>query len=213
MSCDRPGRQESAPQIVIETGQHSLCLVLLEAGYRPDQDRHSPLDTALRCRRPDLVDLLLEHGADPRRADPHRVVFDTCDCSMFSRFWQAGLDFTQYHALASYLGEHSSNKPLFGFCKRLVGEHPAIRGELNLALVEHIREGSSRGALLCLWAGADPHAPTGDLRYETEDDDPEDLTTPIEMAALHDRTDVLKACRLDPRRNRLRQALWLRAGP
>jgi hypothetical protein len=194
---ERP--RESALEVAIRTRQHTLCDVLLKGGFRPDEDRHSPFDSALRARRPDLVDLLYQHGADPRRADPHWV-FDTYDKATFERFLEAGLDFVQYHALAHYLGEHSSNKPLFGFCRRIAPDNPLIRNELNLALVSQIKEGSARGAMLCLWAGADPHDPTSDLRYGNNDDDPEDLSAPVEMAVLYQRTAVLKACKPNPKR-------------
>ena len=199
IDSDEERPRESALEVAIETGQHSLCEVLLRGGFRPDEDRHSPFDAALRARRPDLVDLLFQHGADPRRADPHWV-FDTYDKATFERFWEADLDFVQHHALAHYLGEHSSNKPLFGFCRRVAPSHPPVRNELNLALVEQIKEGSARGAMLCLWAGADPHTPTNDLRYGSDDDDPEDLSAPVEMAVLYQRTAVLKACKPDPSR-------------
>ena len=63
--------RESALEVARQTGQHSLCEVLLSAVFRQDEERHSPFSVALRSRRPDLVDLLSEHGPDPRRADPH----------------------------------------------------------------------------------------------------------------------------------------------
>ena len=44
-------RPKTALQIALETGQHSLALLLLKSGYRLDLERYSPLDLALRSRR------------------------------------------------------------------------------------------------------------------------------------------------------------------
>lgn len=52
-------RSKTALQIALETGQHSLALLLLKSGYRLEFDRYAPLDLALRSRRWDLFDLLL----------------------------------------------------------------------------------------------------------------------------------------------------------
>src|SRR5687767_3726804 len=56
----------TALEIAVETGQHSLVELLLKSGYDPNVEDGSPIDEALRSRRFDLVDLLLEHGADPQ---------------------------------------------------------------------------------------------------------------------------------------------------
>src|SRR4029453_6421896 len=63
------GAYRSALDIALETGQHSLCVLLLRSGYRLELERHSPLNVALGKRRWDLTDLLLEHGADPHQVD------------------------------------------------------------------------------------------------------------------------------------------------
>jgi len=70
------GYYRSALEIASESGQHSLCVLLLRSGYSIDLERHSPLNIALEIRRWDFVDLLLEHGADPHRVDL-AILFDT----------------------------------------------------------------------------------------------------------------------------------------
>jgi hypothetical protein len=72
------------------------------------------------------------------------------------------------HALARALGYHSSNKPLFGFAKRYQETDPRIRRELNMALAQQSSTGNEKGALLCLWAGGDPHATVPALPYFEE---------------------------------------------
>jgi hypothetical protein len=50
-----------------ELEDQALALLLLCNGYDPNLEPDSPLDLAFRIRRWDLLDLLLEWGADPRR--------------------------------------------------------------------------------------------------------------------------------------------------
>jgi len=40
-----------------------------------------------------------------------------------------------------------------------------MQTELNIALVHHVSEENEKGVQLCLWAGADPHAPALSLRF------------------------------------------------
>lgn len=65
----------SALDIAIKTGQHSLCQLLLESGFQLDHQNNPSLLLAFECRRKDLVDLLVEHGADLRRVGP-RLIFE-----------------------------------------------------------------------------------------------------------------------------------------
>jgi hypothetical protein len=43
-------RLKTALQIALETGQHSLAVLLLSKGYRIELERYSPLDMALEAR-------------------------------------------------------------------------------------------------------------------------------------------------------------------
>jgi hypothetical protein len=70
------GRQPtSALRIALETGQHSLALLLLRNGYRLELEPSS-LDIALKSRRWDLFELLLEWGADLKSVSTY-VLLDT----------------------------------------------------------------------------------------------------------------------------------------
>src|SRR5262245_21905927 len=60
----KASRPKTALQIALETGQHSLATLLLKNGYRLELERYSPLDLALRSRRWDLFDLLLDWGGE-----------------------------------------------------------------------------------------------------------------------------------------------------
>jgi len=156
-------RMPTALGIALETGQYALVLLLLCNGYRLDLELASPFTFTLRARRWDLVDLLWTWGADPLKISPY-TVFDTYNSVFFERFYAAGTDLTAQHELARALAYHTSNKPLFGFAKRHRDSDPRFQVELNIALGQHAHEGNRKGVHLCLWAGADPHAPAPDLQ-------------------------------------------------
>lgn len=96
-------RVRTALEIALERQDHSLVLLLLANGYDLEAEPEFPLDTALRLRRRDLVDLLLDWDADPRRVDLEALC-DTYDSELYERFRGLGVDFTSGHALAYALG-------------------------------------------------------------------------------------------------------------
>ncbi|MBP9826545.1 MAG: hypothetical protein KBF21_20120, partial [Thermoanaerobaculia bacterium] len=106
-------RHLSALEIALDRQDHSLILLLVANGYDLALEPECPLDKALRLRRRDLLDLLLEWGADPRRVDLD-ILFETYDSQLFERFRELGVDLTAGHAMAYALGYHTSNKPLLG---------------------------------------------------------------------------------------------------
>lgn len=197
-------RPKTALQIALETGQHSLCLLLLRSGYRLELERYSVLDLILDAKRYDLFDLLLAWGADIRSADVYSVL-DTYNTNLYERLRSAGYDLTQRHEMGSYLGHTTSNRPLLGFAKRHRKEDRKIQQELNIALGCHARAGSKKGISLCLWAGADPHVPAPCLEFGAEEEeDPEDEEdilvgwTAIEEAAGSGHLEILKRLGPDP---------------
>ncbi len=107
-------RVTSALEIALEAGNHALILLLLCNGYDANIESRSPLDLALRARQWDLLDLLLEWGADPKQVSLGHL-FDTYSTELFRRFRSLGVDLTANHEMAEALAHHTSNKPLFGF--------------------------------------------------------------------------------------------------
>jgi hypothetical protein len=200
-------RPKTALQIALETGQHSLASLLLKSGYRLELERYAPLDLALRSRRWDLFDLLLEWGGDLKSVDVYTVL-DTYNVELYERFRAAGYDLTERHEMGSILGHGTRNRPLLGFVKRHRSEDPKIQQELNIALGYHVRAGNERGINLCLWAGADAHAPAPNPALGiSEDADPEDGEerfigwSAIEEAASHGHLPILKRLGPDPARD------------
>jgi hypothetical protein len=137
-------RMKTALQVALETGQHSLATLLLRNGYRLELERYAPLDLALRFRRWDLFDLLLDWGGDLKSVSIYTVL-ETYNTDLYERFWASGYDLTERYAMASVLGHNTSNRPLFGFVERHRAEDPRIQREIDIALADHAREGNERG--------------------------------------------------------------------
>ncbi len=196
-------RHRSALEIALDRQDHSLILLLVANGYDLALEPKCPLDEALRLRRGDLLDLLLEWGADPQRVDLD-ILFETYDSQLFERFRGLGVDLTAGHALAYALGYHTSNKPLLGFAKRHRLDEPRIQTALDIALAHHAGEGHEKGVMLCLWAGADPHAPVPNMDYMGIRDDEEDEDegrSAIQEACSGGHASILERLRPDPARD------------
>ena len=200
-------RPKTALQIALECGQHSLAFLLLRSGYRLELERYAPLDLVLEARRWHLVDLLVEWGADLRSADVYTVL-NTYSVELYERLRALGYDLTEGHEMAAVLGHGTSNRPLLGFAKRHRIGDTKIQRELDIALGYHVRAGNERGIALCLWAGADPHAPAPNPELGlSEEADPEDGEerfigwTAIEAGARHGHLAILKRLGPDPARD------------
>lgn len=192
-------RPKTALQIAIETGQHSLVQLLLSRGYQLELERYRPLDMALQIRRWDLFDLLLEWGADLKSVDVYTVL-DTYNAELYERFRSVGYDLTRGHEMASILGHGTSNRPLLGFVKRHRTEDLKIQNELNLALGYQAREGNEKGVALCLWAGADAHAPAYD-DIDTDEGEERSGWSAVERAASEGHLPILQRLGPDPSRD------------
>jgi hypothetical protein len=192
---EQPRRFRTALEIALERRDHSLMLLLVANGYDMNAEPESPLDQALRLRRLDFLDLLLDLGADPRQVDLDALCA-TYESQLYERFRGLGVDFTSGHALAYALGYHTSNKPLFGFAKRHRLQDPKIQAELDIALAHHAREGNEKGVMLCLWAGADPHAAVPDLRWGIGDE--EDGYSAVYAACSGGHVAILERLKPDP---------------
>lgn len=171
-------RVRTALEVALERRDQALTLLLVANGYDLAVERigpleASPLDAALELRRRDLLEILLDWGADPRTVSLW-VLCHTHESELYERFRALGLDLTEGHAMAHELADHPGNKPLFGFAKQHRRDEPRIQRELDLALAHHAGEGNEKGVMLCLWAGADPHVPVPVLDFLRDEDDEEE---------------------------------------
>jgi hypothetical protein len=193
-------RQGTALEIALDRQDQALILLLLVNGYDLNLEPRNPLDTALSMRRQDLLDLFLAWGANPRAVCVDTLLA-TYDSQLFERFLGLGLDLTKNHAIAHALGEHTSNKPLYGFVRRHRTGDPRLQRALDIALAHHAGEGHEKGVMLCLWAGADPHAQVPWLRYlgyaDVEPED-EDRHSAVEAACGGGHAVILEKLKPDP---------------
>ena len=190
----------SALRVALQAQNSSLVLLLLCNGYNPDLEEPNPLDLCLEERRWNLMDLLLEWGADPKLVEPYQV-FRTYRTDLMERFRALGTDMTRGRDLAWALAEGTSNKPAFGYAKRHRIEDPGVQHHLDMALAHHAGKGSEKGVSLCLWAGAEPHSNVHLLRHspmheEEEDDEPH--WNAIWEAGMAGHADILERLGPDP---------------
>jgi hypothetical protein len=166
----REGRLYDVAHWIVEWRPLQLSPEAVRKGTRPS----TALEIALRARRWDLVDLPLEWGAEFKSANISAVL-DTYNVELYERCRGVGYDLTEGHEMGATFGHGTRNRPLLGFVKRHRAEDPKIQTELNIALGYHVRAGNERGVNLCLWAGADPHAPAPNPELGlSQDADPED---------------------------------------
>jgi hypothetical protein len=136
------------------------------------------------------------------------TVLNTYNVELYARLWAVGFDLTERHEMASILGHGTTNRPLLGFVKRHRAEDTKSQHELNIALRYHVRAGNERGINLCLWAGADAHAPAPNPELGlSEDADAEDGEerfigwSAFEGAASEGHLAILKRLGPDPARD------------
>jgi ankyrin repeat protein len=197
-AVEQSSRFRTALEIALERQDHSLVRLLVANGYDMNAEPVSPLDRAVQLRHRDLLDLLLDWGADPRQVDLDALCA-TYDSQLYERFRRLGVDFTSGHALAHALAYHTSNKPLFGFAKRHRLQDSKIQTDLDIALAHHAWEGNEKGVLLCLWAGANPHAAVPDLRWGLGDhEDEADRYSAVDAACSRGHIAILERLKPDP---------------
>lgn len=153
----RRGSLVSPLRTAIRKKHRDLVLLLLCNGYRVDlepNDFDSLLDEALQLRAFDILELLLQWGADPTTVRACSVV-DTYKTELIDMFWKAGVDYAADPEFALYLA-HTVNKPLYGWLRRNRSDQ-RLQNALDVALLQAVRDDKELPARLLLWAGADPH--------------------------------------------------------
>lgn len=172
------GRQVKAPlDVAMEMGFHSLVEVLLRAGaiQEPAAGYGSPIAQALQARRLDIVELLVDHGADPRAVDMAQVL-DSWDPKVFNFFISRGADVVKGQPFA-YAFCHRVRTALYAF-KDLSAQRPELMEQANIALRHHCKAGDMKWVSLLLWVGADPLKPGPDEpSRDAVDDGTEDVDT------------------------------------
>lgn len=198
---EKGNRRQSPLDIAIDRGFHSLIQVLLEAGAIQEGHRYScPMSKALEARRFDIVQLLVDHGFDPKSVDMLDV-FSTWDKQIMEYFIERGADLHTDQPFAQALCFRI--RTALNVYKKLSEVDAKLREQDNIALRYHCREGNTKWASLLIWAGADPFKPGADEPGESVDDDEDGGLSAVGFAALYRHYDILK---LKPIRTQLSEA-------
>lgn len=197
-------RRKGPLEVAMDLGFHSLVQVLLEGGAAIDEPRYNPLQHALWNKRLDLIELLVDHGADYHSIDMEDV-FDTWQPDIMRWFIENGADAETANPLAQALCNRI--RTALGIFRSYKDRFSSFQEQANIALRYHCRKGNLKWVSLMLWAGADPYAKGPDSWHE--DPDPECDQNALELSAGYEHFDVfnLKKIRLDPTNPDLKEIL------
>ena len=163
----KKGTKARSPlDVAIERGFHSLVQVLLEGGaFQEPEGFDCPMNRALRARRFDIAQLLVDHGFDPKSVDMGEV-FASWDPQIMSYFVGRGADIQTGNPFArAFCNRIRTALRVFKECRE---RRPEIQEQANIALRHHCKEGNLKWVSLMLWAGGDPYKPgTGESRRGT----------------------------------------------
>ena len=174
-------------QIAINKGFHSLVQILMEAGALLNDSTYDALKHAVNVKRMDLVELMVEHGADPKLVDM-RLVFDTYTPELIDYFIEHSADAETGNPLTVALTE--KKRPAIGAFKRHRKRVPSFQEQCDIALRYFSMEGDQKWIALLLWAGADPYS-VGPV-FPPFDPDPNEDLCALEIAIQDGHYDLLK---------------------
>ncbi len=180
-------RKNCPLQVSIEKGFHSLVQVLLEGGAIVQDGSYNALEQGVGKRRLDLIELLVENGADVRSVKMTRV-FDSWEPAIMEYFIDQGADVETGYPLARALCWRI--RTALGVFKRHKDRFPSFQDQVNMALRHHCKERNLKWVSLLLWAGADPFAKGPDS--PDLDPDPDEDLCALEYAALYQHFEVFK---------------------
>lgn len=187
---ERKGVQRQSPlEVAIEHGFHSLVEVLLKAGADVEAGKwNGPMDRALKLRRLDIIQLLVEHGYDPTRIGMGSV-FATWDSEIMAYFIDRGADLKTGDPVTEALKNRI--RTALSVLKRDGGMCPDLQRQANAALRYHCSKGDLKWVSLMLWAGADPYDRGSELQSDSNEEDGEEIAA-LEYAVLYRHFDVFK---------------------
>ena len=186
--------------IALDKGFHSLLEVLLKAGVTPCQ-KEQALFRAVGARRLDLIEILVEHGADPKIICFDQML-DTGKPEIISWFVDRGTDLeTGFPFARAFINRRRGALGLFMQIKEKV---PSAIQQATMALRFHCKHGSMRWVSLLLWAGADPRFKVPDLDYLGDE---VFNGTALEDAVKSSQTAIVRKIGLDPAKDDLTELL------
>lgn len=194
------GRHTTLLQIAVKTGFHSL-VELIAKNENSQSSKNAALADAASARRLDLVEVLLEHGANIKSVSLVDVLL-TWEPKIIRFFLDHGADVLEGRPFAVAFGERirTALRPFLDYKQT----HPELAAQLQEQLDCALRYFCSKGDLkwvsLLMWAGGDPRS-RGPCLNEEYTDDPECYTSDLDEACRSENPDVLKRLKPDPTRD------------
>ncbi len=145
----------------IRCGFHSLVEVLLSAGVIHQEEKDRAMREAVAMRRLDLIELLADHGVDPKGVDFADEVLWTRVPSIIRWFIQRGADLETGYPIARAF--QCRNRQFLGIYMDLRDEVPSARMQAAMALRYHCGQGNLKWVSLLMWAGTDPRLVVPDV--------------------------------------------------
>jgi hypothetical protein len=202
----RNARKKTLLQVAVETGFHSL-VELIARHDTSKESKNSALATALSQSRLDLIELLVENGAEISSV-PFADVLLNWEPKIIQYFLGHDADILTDSPFAQAFGAkvRTALRP-FLECKRA---HPeltsALQEQLDCALRYFCSEADLKWVSLLIWAGGDVRSlgPCLNKDYTT---DPESFTSGLSEAGYSGNVDLIKKLKPDPARDNLSELL------
>jgi hypothetical protein len=195
----RNRRSKTLLQIAVETGFHSL--VELIARHETNQvSKNAALADSVSLRRLDLVDLLVQNGAEITSV-PLGDVLLTWEPRVMRFFLDRGADAIKGFPFATAFGA-KIRTAIRAFIEYKQGHPdlaPALLEQANMALRYFCSKGEMKWISLMMWAGADARA-MGPSMDEPDPADPDCYVSAMQQACYAGNVEVLK--KLKPERGR-----------
>jgi hypothetical protein len=189
-------------EIAVETGFHSM-VELLAKRVSDESSKNAALAQAVSSHRLDLVELLVQHGADINSINLSDVLLDW-EPKMIRFFLDRGADPIRGRPFAVAFGARirTALRP-FLECKESYPElAPQLQEQLDCALRHFCAEGDLKWVSLLIWAGGDPRSRGPSLEKDYTEDS-ECYTSGLEEACRSENAEVLKKLKPDPTRDNL----------
>ena len=159
-----PELKKTPLAIALKTGFYSLIELLLRH-ETSQQAKNDVLAEAVRLRRPELVELAAQHGADTKSVK-FAEVLECWDKRIMAFFLERGADPVEDFAFAWALHD-KIRTALWCYleCKRRRPDLvPQLQDQLDIALRQFCRDGNLKWVSLLMWAGGNPRSKGADDR-------------------------------------------------
>ena len=200
------GRSKTLLQMAVETEFHSL-VELISRHESHQASKNAALENAISLRRTDLVELLVENGAQITSV-PFADVLLTWQPKLIRFFLDHGADPVSDSPFAVAFGAKVRTAlRAFLDCKQIHPEQAdALQEQANIALRYFCSKGDMKWISLMLWVKADARS-MGPSLEEEYTNDPECYTSGLQQASYAGNVEVLKKLKPEAGRDNLEDLL------